>query len=343
MASIDSDFSRFEAAISRDRLPDRLPIAEVEVDFEIMEAYLGKPITDLATYVNFWQQAGYDYALLSVRGQWLSDSFQIKIPEVVSHPDDVHTASTFASLLDNEEAFEAYPWIELKDVFFRDVDLIEQYLPDGMKLVVSIGPIFSGIWRCMGLEGFSFACIENPELVRAVTDKTGGLLVSIIENLVQRDYVGAIWFGDDIAYTESLMVSPELLREYIFPYYRQIGQAVRGSGKLFLYHSDGDLTQVFDELLSFGIQAIHPNEPTSVDIVEVKQRWGNQVALVGNLDVDLLARGTAQQVSDATRHLIDHVAPGGGYALGSGNSITSYVPLENYKAMLDTVRRYGAY
>ena len=324
-------------------MPDRLPIAEVGVDCEIMEAYLGRPITDLAMYAAFWKEAGYDYVLLEVRGQWLSDSFQVKIPEVMSHPEEAHTASTFSSLLTDEQSFEAYPWIGPEDVFYRDVDMIEEYLPDGMKLVVSLGPIFSGIWRCMGLESFSFACVENPQLVTMVARKIGGLIVNIVENLVQRDYVGAIWFGDDIAYTNSLMVSPKCLREYVFPFYSRIGKIVRGTGKLFLYHSDGHLLKVFDDLLSFGIQAIHPNEPLSVDILEVKKRWGHRVALVGNIDVDLLARGTPQQVTDATRHLIENVAPGGGFMLGSGNSIASYVPIENYKAMLDAVRRHGAY
>ena len=65
------------------------------------------------------------------------------------------------------------------------------------------------------------------------------------------------------------------------------------------------------------------------------------MSLLGNLDVDLLARGGTDDVVAATRYLIENVAPGGGYALGSGNSVASYVPVANFKAMIDTVRRFG--
>ena len=342
MPDAHPDFSRLQAAISRDRLPDRVPVAEVEVDFEVMEAFIGRPISGLDALCDFWKAAGYDYALLPVRGQWLSDSFQIKVSEGVLHGEVHDTASTFDGAgVTDQAGFEAYPWIGPEGLYLRDVDLIEDLLPQGMKLVVTVGPIFSGVWRCMGLESFSFACVDNPELVHAVCDKIGEITVKIVENVAQRDYVGAIWLGDDLAYTQGLMTSPEFLRNEIFPFYRQIGDLCRQYGKLFIFHSDGLLAEVFDDLVGCGIQAVHPNEPTSVDIVEVKRQWGDRVALVGNIDVDLLSRGTPDEVAQATRRLIDHVAPGGGFALGSGNSVTKYVPLANYKAMLEAVRQYG--
>lgn len=63
------DFYRFYAAITRKGLPDRVPNAEVGIDIGVMEAFLGRAITDIKTYASFWEKAGYDYALLQVRGQ----------------------------------------------------------------------------------------------------------------------------------------------------------------------------------------------------------------------------------------------------------------------------------
>ena len=51
---------------------------------------------------------------------------------------------------------------------------------------------------------------------------------------------------------------------------------------------------------------------------------------------------TPEQIVEATRYLIEKVAPGGGYALGSGNSLSKYVSVANYRAMLETARKYGA-
>ena len=338
----EPDFERFKAAITRDRLPDRLPLGEGAVAFDVMEAFLGHPVTDLSVYCGFSEKAGYDYVVLQIRGQWLSDSFQIKINEGVLTFDGAQTASTFESGgVHDEASFESYPWIGPEGVYYKDVDDVEEHLPDGMKLIVNVGSLFSAAWRCMGMEVFSIAGIENPGLVEAVVEKMGSITVNIVENVVQRDYVGGIWLGDDLAYTESLIVSPDFLRRLIFPYYKQIGDLCRRYGKIFVFHSDGYLMDVFQDLIDTGIQAIHPNEPTSVDIVQVKKQWGDQVALMGNVDVDLLSRGTPQEVVDATKYLIDNVAPGGGFAVGSGNTITDYVSLANYKAMLDTVREFG--
>jgi uroporphyrinogen decarboxylase len=337
----DPKWERFEAAITRDRLPDRLPVAEIEVDFSIMAAFLGRPISDMATYVSFWKEAGYDYAPLQVRGQPLADSFQIKIAEGILEQPGPQSASTFASAISDDRGFDSYPWIGPADVYYKDLDLIETVLPDEMKVIVNVGPIFSGAWRCMGLESFSIACTENPPLVEAVVDKTGSLLLAIAQNALERPYVGGIWLGDDFAYTTGLMVSPAFLRQHIFPFYARVGDLCRRQGKLFIFHSDGKLTDVFDDLLACGIQAVHPNEPTSVDIVQLKQRWGDRVSFIGNVDVDLLARGSLQDVAEAVMFLIENVAPGGGFALGSGNSVADYVPLPNFRMLLDTVRRHG--
>jgi len=43
------------------------------------------------------------------------------------------------------------------------------------------------------------------------------------------------------------------------------------------------------------------------------------------------------------RKVIDVCAPGGGYALGTGNSVANYIPIQNYLVMLDEGRRYGVY
>jgi uroporphyrinogen decarboxylase len=194
----------------------------------------------------------------------------------------------------------------------------------------------------MGLETFSIACVENPGLVKAISEKLGELCVEIARNILQREWVGAYWLGDDMAYTNGLMVSPAFLRTYVFPYYRRIGELCRQHGKPFILHSDGDNTQVFDDIIRCGVAAIHPNEPTSVDLVSLKQEYGDRLGFLGGLDVDLLGRGTVDEVTRATKSLIDNVAPGGGYAIGSGNSVAKYVPLENYRAMLDAVKRFGS-
>ena len=337
------DFQRFRAAISRESLPDRIPLGENDVDLEVIEAFLGRPIEGLETYASFWEKAGYDFVLLEVRGQPIFDSFQKKISEgVLSFAKPKATVATFSSTkINDEQTFESYPWISPEEVYYKDVDLIKDYLPDGMKLVISHGPIFQALFRIMGVETLSMLMLDNPALVGAMAEKVGELSVKLVENLVQREWIGGIWFGDDIAYNTGLLVSPAFLREYIFPYYKRMGDLCKKYDKLFIFHSDGNLTEVLEDIISCGVQATHPNEPQAVNMAEIKKSWGDRLSLVGGVDLDLLARGTVEQVIEATKSLIDRVGPGGGVALGSSNSVANYVQLENYKAMLDTVLQYG--
>ena len=70
---------------------------------------------------------------------------------------------------------------------------------------------------------------------------------------------------------------------------------------------------------------------------------GGTVGVVGNIDVDLLSRGTTDQVVAATREQLARISPSGGHLIGSGNSISSSVRGENFLAMIGTVQREGAY
>ena len=72
----------------------------------------------------------------------------------------------------------------------------------------------------------------------------------------------------------------------------------------------------------------------------MSRRWGDRVGVLGGMDVDFLARRDEDAIRSKTRQILDVCLPGGGYFLGSGNWVTSYIPLGHYLAMLDEGRRY---
>ena len=342
MNKMSPDFTRFSTAVTRSAIPDRIPLAEVGIDIEVMESFLGTPIDNLQTYIRFFVEAGYDYVLLQVRGQPILDTFQEE-GQLRLHGDENSVSSHSSAMIQDEKSFAEYPWIGPEAVYYMDVDNARTHLPDGMKLVVNHGPIFQSLFRMMGIENLSIAMIENPSLIHAVANKVGELSVTIVEGLVQRDWVGAIWYGDDMAYTTGLIISPNFLREYVFPYIKRIGDVCKKYNKPLLMHSDGKLTEILEDLIACGVQGIHPNEPTSVDIFEMKKIWGDRLSLLGGIDLDLLTRGTVEQVIDLTKSMINRFKDIGpqGIALGSSNSIAKYISLDNYKAMLDTVMKSG--
>jgi uroporphyrinogen decarboxylase len=167
--------------------------------------------------------------------------------------------------------------------------------------------------------------------------------VSMFETMAGMDWVGALWYSDDIAFSSGLMVSPEFLHQHLFPHLGKIGELARKRGIPFIYHSDGNLWDVLDTFIACGVTALHPLEPKSMDIVEVKRQYGHRLGVCGGVDVDVLARGTPDNVRALVRTFLSTVAPGGGWCAGSSNSIPDYVPVENYLAMVDTVLEYGVY
>jgi uroporphyrinogen decarboxylase len=154
--------------------------------------------------------------------------------------------------------------------------------------------------------------------------------------MARRDFVGAIQFGDDMGFKTSTMISPRDLRKYAFPWHKKAAEAAKSHGKPFILHSCGNLEIIMDDLIDdVGIDAKHSFEDVIMPVAEVKKRWGERVAILGGIDMDVLVRATPDAVRRYTREVIEACAPGGGYALGCGNTVANYIPPENFLAMVD--------
>jgi uroporphyrinogen decarboxylase len=91
-----------------------------------------------------------------------------------------------------------------------------------------------------------------------------------------------------------------------------------------------------DDLIDeVGIDAKHSYEDIIMPVTEAKALYGRRIAILGGFDVDRLCRSTEPEIRDYVDLLIDRVGQDGGYALGSGNSIADYVPLDHYLTMLE--------
>jgi uroporphyrinogen decarboxylase len=320
-----------------------VPVAELGVHPTVKERFLGRPILTLADDVDFWYRAGYDYTKLQPvvdfnpgniggedRATYQADGTLIR-----------KWASEGSGVITSFEGFERYRFPEKSDFDYAKFEQIRALSPEGMGVIGQYGDIFTMTWEMMGFEGFSMALYENPGLVEALNTRLGELVVSMFEYFAQSDAVDVLWFSDDIAYASGLMISPAALRKYFFPWLRRIGDLARAAGKPLIYHTDGVLYDVFEDIIACGVDAIHPIEPKAMELAEVKRRYGDRLCLIGHVDVDLLSRGTEEEVRQQVRHNIEVAAYNGGYCVGSGNSIPEYVRFENYVALLAAAREFG--
>lgn len=202
--------------------------------------------------------------------------------------------------------------------------------------------LFLGIdptWHSMGFETFCFDLIEDPGLVQEVLGVLTDWLAQVAEGLCALDF-DFIWAADDIAYNAAPFFSPRQYREFLLPYTRKVADRIT---KPWIYHSDGNLLPLLDDLLSQGMHALHPLEPGAMDPATLKTRYGNRLAFVGNINVDTLERGTPEQARREVRERIAQLGPGSGFLLSSSNSITPEARPENVRAMLDALADFGFY
>jgi len=327
--------------------------------------------------LEFQLAAGYDYLRVAPQVAY-PDHWHAQQHRYSIYSDEVQTrkwAITGQGMIATDDDFERFPWPDPAQATYEWLELAATILDrvgqasrlplnagetpaprepmtpaprafGPMELLTSLkgGGIFERAWMLMGFEGFAVATLENPDLVARVIEKTGSIYYHYLRRAFEYPHVAGVWLGDDMAYSTGLMVSPSVHRKWVFPWYQRIAELCRSYDppKAFIFHSDGLLWEVVPDLIACGINALHPIDPTAMDIGEVKRRYGDKLCLIGNIDLGYtLTRGTPEETREEVRQRIATCAPGGGYVVSSANSITEYVKLENYRAMLAAVREFG--
>ncbi len=341
------DFQRLVTALNRQE-PDRLPFAEFIIESDIRAAFLGRPARNHADHIEFFTQAGYDYYPIAMSivdpgralGGQAAKSFSIY--------DHAYTERTWAAntkgVITTRDEFISYPFPVVEDMDLGILDDLTNLLPDGMKIIVIIGKLYTANWLLQGAETFYKNIKKDLELVEMIYDKIIPLQLEVFERVVGHPNVGAIWHPDDMAGNSGPLVNPKHLREYVFPWYKKMGRICQQLGKPMIFHSDGDITTLLDDVIDANFSGIHPIDPNAMDINQVKEEYGDRLALLGNINMDFpLSRGKPADVEELVIKRISDLAPGGGYILSTSNSVTEYIPLDNYKAMLLAGHKYGKY
>jgi uroporphyrinogen decarboxylase len=346
-APLDPDFSRLEAALRREE-PDRVPLFEAEIAIPVQEWFLGREIGSGEDEVEFYVRAGYDFVPV------LPPFFTPRLMRQASdHGGTLSEADRERAWLTESEGLiktvkdvEEFPWPDPDQVDFSSFHEIAKLLPPKMKIMGMLSPaaVFGNTSQSMGLQNFSYALYDDPELLEALFEIIGSSYVKIAKKLVTMPRLGAVFMSDDLAHTTGPLVSPAVYRKYVFPWYKKIGEVLDSAGLPFIFHSDGTLLDVLDDLVDCGVRAIHPIEPQAMDIVEVKRKFGDRFCIFGNIDLEhTLTRGTTEEVERQVKEKIKALAPGGGYGLAASNSVPDYVKPENYRVMVESARKYGKY
>lgn len=333
MTSLDRkpDFKRLEKVLLRDGEPDHVPFYELYADKPIMEAILGQPL-DHAGYIRYQLGMGYDYVCSGA-------AFGYKYQRGYSEDTDREFVDNNHGIIENRNDFDAYPWPEISGGVEGPILSMQRDLPQGMKILVSPpAGILENVMWLMGYVPLSYALYEDEQLVYDMFERIGSNHIRVIRHIFEntdRSTIGAVVMGDDMGHYTGPMLSPAMMRKYVFPWQKELVECVHGYGVPFILHSCGNLDEIMDDLIDVvKIDARHSYEDKIMPVARFKQKYGKRVAVLGGFDVDRICRLTPAEVYEATRQLIAQCAPGGGWALGTGNSVASYIPVANFRAMM---------
>jgi uroporphyrinogen decarboxylase len=209
---------------------------------------------------------------------------------------------------------------------------------------VHLNDVFSIPRYLAGFEGLLMAIVEEPDLVRGLVQLSVEINIEMARE-VARHGADFVFTGDDYAAAERPFMSPAAFREFFYPGLKRVVAGFHEAGLPIIKHSDGAILPLIDMILDSGIDCLDPIDPIAgLDIGEIKRRYGDRVALKGNVDcAQTLTFGSEQAVVEETKEVIRKAADGGGLIVSSSNSIHSAVKPGNYLAMWNAIRMYGEY
>jgi uroporphyrinogen decarboxylase len=151
-----------------------------------------------------------------------------------------------------------------------------------------------------------------------------------------------VYFYDDAAGQDSLLISPDLWRREIRPHHTRLAELARDRGVPVMYHCDGAVAPLIPELIDLGVDVLNPIQPSAagMDPRRLKDEFGDRLAFHGGIDiVELLPRGSTDEVAAEVRRAVDVLGRGGGYVLCSSHHVQPDTPIENVLAMYDVALR----
>ncbi len=294
----------------------------------------------LDNFIEAWYRLGYDFVRIERNVGFV---FSTEASHDKTKSDDRGWVDYEHPSIETTDDFEKYPWPKVTDESFVDIEYVNNHLPDGMGLIAShAAGVYEHLSWIMGYENLCIQLYENPELVKMTVDRIGQIMEEFYQRLVQYDKLIAVWPGDDMGFRTATLIRPEQLREYILPWHKRFAQIAHDAGVPYFLHSCGNILAIMDALIDdVKIDAKHSFEDAIIPITDFQAKYGDKIGVLGGVDVDILTTKSIEDIRKHTRKIIDTCAPKGKFAIGSGNSIPSYVPLEHFFAMLDEALKDG--
>jgi hypothetical protein len=209
----------------------------------------------------------------------------------------------------------------------------QSMIGDTVNLLAQHGVGLDDIRHQLGLELFTYVWSEDPGIISEALEALTARNIAECHAIADATLSPVVLTFGDIAYKHRLIHSPEFLHAEFFPRLTRLNAAWHEHGLKCLFHSDGYLMEVMDDLIDTGIDGVNPIETVAgMSLRELRENCGNKLFLAGGIDMSqLLSNGTPDEVREVCRQAIRDAYPG--YFMGSTTEADNSCKLENLLAM----------
>lgn len=201
------------------------------------------------------------------------------------------------------------------------------------------------------IEEWYISTVTRQEYIYKIFERQCEIALENLERIYQAvgDRVGVVFVtGTDFGMQQGPFISPKTYRELYLPFHKIINAWIHKhtSWKTF-NHSCGSVMALIEDFIEAGFDILNPVQTSAADMdpAYLKSHFGDRITFWGG-GVDTqrtLPFGTADEVRKQVRERIKVFSPGGGFVFNTIHNIQAQVPVENLRAMFETLQEYGIY
>jgi len=250
------------------------------------------------------------------------------MPEYVDHPvktiEDFNQKIAFRMEFENPErqAFISKSIAKAKELKVKNGYVICNNLVGGYMYLRSL----------MGPEGALYLFYDDPDLIHTAMEKWYELADKTSEMMQKEIEFDEVFMAEDICYKSGPLISPDMMREFLFPYYKKLLDNIKRRQKrefVLQVDTDGDCRPVIPVYQELGMTYMSPFEVASgCDVVELRKQYPN-LLMRGGFDKRILST-SIEEIDAEINRIMPFMVGHGGYIPSVDHGTPAEVPFDNY-------------